>query len=486
MRVTIVSAIFFTLFIPAIALAYTIDDKISEAQRIFGNFETGKASYMETLMELWLVRDKAADFAEADAERLGMDLFQIIPFEIPADKKAPSEIFVTIDGNKTKCMLKKIPDGEKFVCDFSEKVWWKYAFNGTRAFANISGTIRLRNVFSSYTYNRNAVFKVEKNAYLSSWGFTEAEEGHARRLVEQSFPGFSKEVCKKEILNENAIQMLISDMDVASRMSIDLNTPNYPFSPISDSFEMEDDLKECRFSVSETDWEEYKVYRCTNTYNVGGKQGERYSPHRYSDCTEEVTTKIPKTKFSYKIKLKKPKIEEGLLKAWGKMKIEGEFSSELNKESDIKVKEAGLKTISIRVFNESTVLFETTVSFSGKLVSVKPEFSEKSDLKIKIKSSAFYNIYAKNWILEGTAPKTSIEDFKKMFFGILGTIIEILRAVVTGEITTEPLANIAGVKGALDALTNFRDCSERFFEAAERNATTAEEFRKCYSELEKR
>ncbi len=500
MRYLLALSLSIFLFLPAMALAAVIDDRISEVQKIFQDFEDGKSSYLETLTELWIwkVDGKSVSFTNEDLERLEFKQVSSYPIEffvnpvkifgkvVNADK-LKDEIFININGQKIKCKTVEASDngGRKYQCEFFETVLTKTVFNGTRAFAEFGArtSVDMRMEESDY---ENAKFKVAREANFGGYGFTEEQNG--RKLIEESFPGFSKSLCNKPIKNTNTIEMLMADWNLASEMTLTYTDQNYNFRLINEDYSLDNEDKECEISVREDKWKDYKFYKCRGGYNKGGRWVSTFSPNRDSDCQEEIAAKIPETRISFKIILKKAVIERGFERAWEKLKSEYSKNQQIEIESEAqegleKLKSGGMGSISFKIYNDSASLFEATISPEAGRTLLKPEFSEKSDVRVKIKSDVLHKIYSKYWSVEGKFPEPKSEEFKRRFLGIFRTIIELVRGSVSGDVKIEPFWEAGKASAALEKLTAFESCTENFFEKAEKNTTTPAEFNKCYDAL---
>ncbi len=486
------------LFLPAIASAAPIDNRIDEAQEIFQNFEDGKASYLETVTEIkiWELDGKEVSFIDDDLKRLKFSISEDKPMELYLEEyasggksnieKLKDEIFINIDGKKTKCSRKETYDSgvRKYECDFREKIYKKTIFNGTKATAEFSARVTVRFVMTRSDYE-NTIFKEERKADFETWML--AQDLNRRELVEKSFPGFAKALCEKNVRNANTIEMILRDIDLANRMTT-YTSPNYNFRQMSESYSRNDDEKECNIQIAEDGWDEKKVYKCKLGYDETGQPIEILSPSKRSGCQEELTVKVPVIKISFKIASKKAVVERGFQNAWNKIKSEYSEKSRIEIESSAqagleKIKEKGIGSISFKIYNSNASLFEASLAQENGRTTLKPEFSEKSDVRVQIKSDVIYKIYNKFWLIEGNFPEPKTEELKRRFFGMLGTIIELVRGGVSGDVKIEPFWEVGKASAALEKLTAFESCTESFFGKAEKNETDSSEFTKCYSSL---
>lgn len=159
----------------------------------------------------------------------------------------------------------------------------------------------------------------------------------------------------------------------------------------------------------------------------------------------------------------------------------------MDKEIAEKIKKVAAKsnyTVGIKVYNDTASFFEMTNYLTDEgLVDIKPYFSKDSDVRIKIKSDAMYNIYSKRWVIDMNIPEPADQQFKRIFLGGIGTIIDILRAGISGDISVEPFWNADKLRESLGKTVSFQTCTEEFFKKAEQNKTTEREFSKCFDVL---
>lgn len=488
-------------------------DWLSGLKNIFQDYEDGKISYLNAWLELERLTRGTLDLADEDVEMLGLELVESKPFELYLEEETANDvIYINVDGKATKCRAAETFGSgvRRYSCDFTEKKYQKVIFDGYKSHANLTVQTELSFRMQGGNYE-DVLFRKVNKAYLGGWSISKS--GHPRRLVEESFPGFAKEICdKNEIIGRDTFAMLNRKIETASAMAVRENL-NYSFRPINDSHYADNEKMECRVSIEESDWKEQKMYECgafakyADEYPAGaeckvrvmegGVQKEYgcrdyklYKQYKTEECQTEISAKIPSSKISFKVKMKKPFMENKFSEAWEKMK-ERPFGKPVKLDSEVAKKletlegQAGGLVTSIKIYNDTSSLMELTLYLEkNELAGVRPEFFEKSNIKIKIKSDALYNIYSKFIATEGGVPEPSDAEFKRAFLGGVGILIEIFKAGIAGDISVEPFWNAIKLRSTVEKLTAFQSCAGGFLKEADENkTTTVMEFARCYELL---